>query len=92
MEREKEMPLSVRLDRKAWTRLRRESTRRSKATGVPVGPSTIVRAMVERAAERGDRSETIAKFRKRWKVEKLGLTMKFFEGLCDRSPGRDVHL
>jgi hypothetical protein len=92
MERDKEMPLSVRLDRKAWNWLRRESERRSKATGVPVGPSTIVRAMVEREAEHAGHAEAIREFRKRLKVEKLGLTIEFFKQLRDRSPGRDVRL
>lgn len=92
MRKESEAPLSVRLDRKAWNWLRRESERRSKATGVPVGPSTIVRAMVEREAGQASRAEPIAEFRKRWKVESLGLRVAFLEQLRDRSVGRNVPL
>ncbi len=92
MLRKSDAPLSVRLDRKTWTWLRRESERRSKATEVPVGPSTIVRALVERAARQASRAEPIAEFRKRWKVESLGLSPEFLEQLRDRSAGRDVPL
>lgn len=89
--RARNAPLSVRLDEATWAWLEREAERRSGATGVRVGPSSIVRALVERAAARGGgRRETIDEFRRRWGAEKLGLTQEFFEKLRDRSPGREV--
>jgi hypothetical protein len=89
---ERERPLSIRLDPKAWIWLRRESKRRTEATGVRVGPSSIVRAIVEREADQARPTEDIIEFRKRWQVESLGLTRELFEDLRDRSPGRDVRL
>ena len=89
----KDRPLSVRLDRCGWAWLERESARRSKAAGVPVGPSSIVRALIEReAGRRSGAAESVAQFRKRWRIERLGFTEKFFDGLRDRSSGREVSL
>jgi len=62
-------------------------------TGVPIGPSSIVRSIVEQAAAHAEvKHESIVDFRKRMKISTLGFTPEFFEGLRDRTAEPEIRL
>lgn len=92
MARNNDMPLSVRLDPHVWNWLNAEADRRTRLTGVPIGPSSIVRAIVEHAAQAESQRESISDFRKRLKIESLRFTPEFFDALRDRTPEPEVRL
>lgn len=85
-------PLSIRLGEREWAWLEEEAKKRTRAAGVPVGPSSIVRALVEREASGASGRkrlpfENIWEWRKKHQIDKYGLPRGYFDKLRDRSPG-----
>ncbi len=87
-------PLSIRLGEREWAWLEAEAKKRSRAAGVPVGPSSIVRSLVEQQATKQPEKPApffgnFAEFRKKYKLDKYGIEPGYFDKLRDRSPGRE---
>ncbi len=71
----------------------RERRLQALARGRGVTVSEILREAVDQILRKADEeSFDVRAFRKKWRLDEEGFETGYFEGLRDRSPGRDVDL